>query len=67
MTEKIDPSIRPMPSSHFIKVTCPECKNAQTIFDKASTTIKCNQCGALISEPTGGKAKIYGEIIEVLD
>ncbi len=60
-------NIRRTPSSNFLKVACPECKNEQVIFNKASTSINCNQCGALISEPTGGRSKIYGEILAVLD
>ena len=55
------------PTSKFIQVRCPKCKNEQTIFGKASTEIKCLVCGKIISEPTGGKAKIKARILEVLE
>lgn len=49
----------------FIKVAC-ECKNEQVIFAKASTPIKCLVCGKALAQPTGGKAAILGEQVEVL-
>lgn len=57
----------PEPRSRFLKVACPECANEMVIFDRCSTVIKCDKCGAKVADPTGGKAKIYGNVIEVLD
>ncbi|MBR9699146.1 30S ribosomal protein S27e [Candidatus Woesearchaeota archaeon] len=54
------------PDSKFIKVRCPKCKNEQTIFGKASTSIKCLVCDKVLAEPTGGKSKIKSRILEVL-
>lgn len=51
----------------FIKVRCPGCKNDQTIFEGATTKVKCLICDALIVEPKGGKAEIKARIIEVLN
>ena len=52
--------------SKFLKVTCSQCKNEQTIFNKASTKVKCLVCGTELAEPTGGKAKIKAKVIQVL-
>ncbi len=49
----------------FVKVKCPDCGNEQIIFLRASTVVKCQVCGATIATPTGGKADIRGEILEV--
>ena len=64
---EIGEKIIPIPSSKFIKVKCPQCGNEQIIFNKASTKVKCLVCGKILAEPTGGKAKIFGKIIEVLE
>lgn len=52
--------------SRFVKVRCPKCENEQIIFGKASTVIKCLKCEKVLSEPSGGKAKIRAKILEVL-
>ena len=54
------------PSSKFIKLRCPKCKNEQIIFGKISSHVTCLVCGKNIAEPTGGKAKIKARILEVL-
>ncbi|MFH1327637.1 MAG: 30S ribosomal protein S27e [Candidatus Bathyarchaeota archaeon] len=53
----------PKPGSNFIKVKCPDCGNEQIIFNKTSISVKCNICGALLAEPTGGKASIKGSVV----
>jgi len=55
------------PSSKFVKVRCPKCKNEQIIFGKASTIVKCLVCDKVLSEPLGGKSKIKSRILEVLE
>jgi small subunit ribosomal protein S27e len=52
------------PTSQFIKVRCAKCKNEQTIFNKASSIVKCTNCGKELSTPTGGKAKIKARLLE---
>ena len=52
--------------SKFIKVRCTDCENEQVLFDKASTVVYCHICGTKLAEPIGGKAKIKGEILEVI-
>jgi len=53
--------------SKFIKVRCNDCENEQAIFDKACTTIHCHICGSKLAIPGGGKAKIKGKILEVVE
>ncbi len=55
------------PRSNFIKVKCPECGNEQIIFDRASITVRCNICNAVVAEPTGGKATVKGKTVAVLE
>ncbi|RLI29490.1 30S ribosomal protein S27e [Candidatus Bathyarchaeota archaeon] len=50
----------------FIRVRCPDCGNEQIIFDRATRTVTCNLCGAIIGESTGGKILLRGEIVERL-
>lgn len=56
-----------IPTSKFIKIRCPKCKNEQIIFGKTSTIIKCLVCEKVIAEPTGGKSKVKARILEVLE
>ena len=53
------------PTSKFIKVRCPKCKNEQIMFGKASTPINCLVCTKPIAESTGGKARVKARILEV--
>jgi len=56
----------PKPRSVFLRVKCPKCANEQIVFERTSNYIKCNVCDELVAEPTGGKAKVRGEILQVL-
>ena len=55
------------PSSKFVKIRCPKCKNEQVMFGKASSIVKCLVCGKILAEPKGGKAKVKARILEVLE
>ena len=55
------------PSSKFIKIRCPKCKNEQIAFGKSSTEVKCLVCNKVLIEPTGGKSKVKARILEVLE
>ena len=55
------------PKNRFIKVRCQSCKNEQTIFEGATTKVKCLICDAILAVPQGGKADIKARIIEVLN
>ncbi len=56
----------PMPKSRFVKVKCPACGNEQIVFDHATFPARCLVCGKVLVEPTGGKAKILGDIVKIL-
>ncbi|MCX8170613.1 MAG: 30S ribosomal protein S27e [Candidatus Bathyarchaeota archaeon] len=60
---KIWEKIIPRPRSNFIQVKCAECGNEQITFSHASSVVRCNICGAVLAEPTGGKANVKGEIV----
>ena len=51
----------PKPTSTFIRVVCPKCGNEQLLYSHAVNIVKCNVCGEVLAEPTGGKARIKGE------
>lgn len=53
--------------SKFIKVRCRDCENEQVLYNKASTEVSCHICGSKLATPTGGKAKIKAEILEVIE
>jgi len=55
------------PESKFVKVRCKDCENEQVLFNKASTVVSCHICGSKLATPTGGKAKIKGEMLEVIE
>lgn len=55
------------PTSKFVKVRCPKCKNEQIIFGKASSEIKCLVCSKVLADPTGGKSRVKSRILEVLE
>lgn len=52
--------------SRFVKVRCNKCKNEQVVFGKATTKVKCLICGEILSQPSGGKAKIKTRVLEIL-
>ncbi|MHA1238556.1 MAG: 30S ribosomal protein S27e [Candidatus Odinarchaeia archaeon] len=58
--------IIPQPKSKFLRVKCLDCNSEQIIFGCASTVVKCEVCGKVLAEPSGGKAKIRTRIISVL-
>lgn len=55
------------PTSKFMKVRCPKCKNEQIIFEKATTTVVCLVCQNVLSEPHGGKSHLHTRPLEVLE
>mgnify|MGYP006282499005 CR=1 FL=1 len=55
------------PTSKFIKLRCPKCKNEQICFGKTASKVNCLVCEKPLLEPTGGKAKVKARILEVLE
>ncbi len=52
-------------SSKFLKISCSNCENKQTIFNKPTRKVECIECGSVLCEPTGGMGKIQSKIEEV--
>jgi len=52
--------------SKFLMVVCPVCGHQQTIFGKATTKVKCINCGYMLVQPTGGKARVKAKIVKIL-
>lgn len=57
----------PRPRSTFIRIKCLDCGNEQIIFRDAKMFVRCNVCDEILAEPKGGKAKLRGTIINLLD
>ncbi len=57
----------PKPRSSFLRVKCLKCGNEQLVFSNATNKVVCNVCGETLAEPSGGKAKINGEVLSVLE
>lgn len=55
-----------MPESKYMRVICKKCKSDQMIYNKVASVVKCNKCGAVLAEPTGGEARILAKVVEVL-
>jgi small subunit ribosomal protein S27e len=55
-----------MNKSKFLKIQCPECKNQQIVFGKASTKVRCKKCSNKLVDAKGGKARMKGKVLEVL-
>ena len=60
-------TLLPKPSSCFLRVRCPDCGNEQVVFSNPTNVVKCNICKAALATTTGGKAKINGEVVAVLE
>lgn len=56
----------PKPKSNFVRIKCAKCGNEQVIFDKPSIPARCSVCDEVLAEPTGGKAKIKSEVVQIL-
>lgn len=57
----------PRPRSSFVRVKCLKCGNEQLVFSSAVNRVNCTVCGTELAEPSGGKAIIKGEVVEVLE
>ena len=57
----------PTPASRFLRVKCEDCGNEQVVFDRPSSVVLCQVCGATLAKPTGGKAVIRGEVLGAVE
>lgn len=55
------------PRSAFLAVQCPKCGTEKILFSHTTREVRCENCGEVLTKPTGGKAVIYGKIIRRLD
>jgi ribosomal protein S27E len=55
-----------MTKGKFLKVECPRCKKKYTIYNKASSEIRCAKCKYVISRPGGGKISLRALVKKVL-
>lgn len=54
--------------SKFVRIKCPKCHNEQNVFSNVSTKVTCLVCEKeVLAEPTGGKSKFHGQVIEVIN
>jgi len=53
--------------SRFLRVKCNDCGNEQSIFDCASSLVRCLVCNKVLADPSGGKVSVKGEILDVVD
>ena len=53
--------------SKYRRVKCGDCGNEQILFLRAATIVKCQVCGATLAEPTGGLARLRGEITGIVE
>lgn len=55
------------PGSAFLQVKCGKCGTEKVVFSNATVPVKCEVCGEVIAEPSGGRTIINGEITRRLD
>jgi small subunit ribosomal protein S27e len=55
------------PSSKYLKIVCPRCKNSNLVYGKSTTKIKCTKCNLLLVKPTGGKTRIRAVIRRIIN
>lgn len=53
--------------SKFRRVKCSDCGGEQVLYIRAATKVPCSVCGAALAEPTGGLARIRGEIVGIVE
>jgi len=57
----------PKPRSRFLLVRCLDCGNEQVVFSHATLSVTCRICGRILARPTGGKAKIEGVVVKLVN
>ena len=60
---KKDHALMPTPSSRFQKIACKECEAIQVVYSHASLKVTCNSCGNPLTQPTGSKAIVFGQVV----
>ena len=53
--------------TNFLKVHCAKCKGEQVIFARPVSQVNCLVCNEpLTGKPTGGRAELTAQIVEVI-
>merc|ERR1711911_393575 len=52
------------PNSFFMDVKCPGCYKITPVFSHAQTVVLCVGCSTVLCQPTGGKARLTGVLIQ---
>lgn len=62
----MESQVHKSPTSKFLEVSCPRCRNRMILFGKASVRVKCEKCNYLLTRNKGGKVKVRAKIEKVL-
>lgn len=54
-------------ASQFLKIKCNDCATEKVTFSHPASVVTCQVCGAKLVEPAGGKGKLLGELVEVME
>ena len=46
------------PDSFFMDIKCPGCFQITTVFSHAQTVVLCGNCNIMLTQPTGGRARL---------
>ncbi|KAI1307289.1 40S ribosomal protein S27 [Mortierella claussenii] len=46
------------PNSGYMDVKCPGCQTITPLFSHADTVVSCSKCNMVLSQPTGGLARL---------
>ncbi|GIQ83146.1 ribosomal protein S27e [Kipferlia bialata] len=46
------------PNSFYMDVLCPDCAAITVVYSHATTQVVCAECGQVLCNPTGGRAKL---------
>ena len=57
----------PKPNSAFLNIQCSKCDEKNIIYSHTTSNIYCKSCNELLAEKSGGKAKIYGNLLSSMD
>jgi small subunit ribosomal protein S27e len=57
----------PKPNSTFLQIECSKCEEKTIVYSHTTSNIFCKSCNELLVERSGGRAKIYGNLLNPLD
>jgi len=57
----------PQPKTKFIRVKCSGCGNEQTIFNAASSDVKCNACNQLLAKSKASRVELKAKVVKEME